>query len=31
MPSALLTAENAKLHIEAVKPDKLRVYSGWDR
>jgi hypothetical protein len=31
MPSALLTADNAKLHIEAVKPDKLRVtYSGWD-
>jgi hypothetical protein len=29
--SALLTADSdAKLHIEAVEPDKLQVYSGWD-
>jgi hypothetical protein len=25
MPSALLTADSAKLSIEAIKPDKLRV------
>ena len=25
MPSALLMADSAKLHIEAIKPDKLRV------
>jgi hypothetical protein len=32
MPSALLTADSAKLSIEAVKPGgKLRVgYQGWD-
>ena len=26
MPSALLTADSAKLSIEAIKPD----YQGWD-
>jgi hypothetical protein len=31
MPSALLTADSAKLSITAVKPEKLRVTSsGWD-
>jgi hypothetical protein len=32
MSSALLMADSAKLSIEAVKPDKLRVggYQGWD-
>ena len=28
MPSALLMADSAKLHIEAIKPDKLRVSTG---
>jgi hypothetical protein len=32
MPSALLIAHSAKLSIDAVKPDRLRVggYRGWD-
>ena len=33
MPSALLTADNAKLTIEAIKPDGKQLgvtYSGWD-